>query len=246
MAYTNNLLFNNVFLKNLHPTDEEMAAARYLVHGSARDWFRDADFTSPARLAETWVQPLLQQQSLDLVPAGLADENAWFIVAPWDRENPLALCYVAPAGADLDGYDSERRLPKGRHWMIRAVSAARRAGRSESPLGRVDQRRALAPARRFFAASLRSVPRDRPVSPAVRRRRPDGGLPVPSPAALRGLAGTRRGDRQEQARRFPRAIRQSNRGHRALPQEQRQRQPGHAGQRRRDHGSPLHGAGAGH
>ena len=128
MAYTNNLLFNNVFLKNLRPTDEEMASARYLVHGSARDWFRNADLSSSAAMVDTWIQPLLNQQSLDLVPADLGDENAWYIVAPWDRENPLALCYVAPHRIDLDGYDPEGRLPKGQHWMIRAVSLARQAG----------------------------------------------------------------------------------------------------------------------
>lgn len=127
MAYTNNLLFNNVFLKNLRPTDEETTAARYLVHSSARDWFRDADLSSPAAMVGTWIQPLLNQQSLDLVPAELGDENAWFIVAPWEREKPLALCYVAPHGTDLDGYSPEGNLPKGQHWMIRAVSLARRA-----------------------------------------------------------------------------------------------------------------------
>lgn len=128
MAYTNNLLFNNVFLKNLRPAAEELAAARYLVHSSARDWFRHADLSVPAAMADTWIQRLLNQQSLDLVPAELGDENAWFIVAPWEREKPLALCYVAPHGVDLDGYNPEGNLPKGQHWMIRAVSLARRAG----------------------------------------------------------------------------------------------------------------------
>ena len=127
MAYTNNLLFNNVFLKNLRPTGEEMADARYLVHGSARDWFRNADLSGSAAMLDTWIKPLLNQQSLDLVPADLGDENAWHIVAPWDRENPLALCYVAPHGTDLDGYSPEKTLPKGQHWMIRAVNLARRA-----------------------------------------------------------------------------------------------------------------------
>jgi hypothetical protein len=31
MAYTNHLLFNNIFLRNLHPTEEEIASANYLV-----------------------------------------------------------------------------------------------------------------------------------------------------------------------------------------------------------------------
>ena len=126
MAYTNNLLFNNVFLKNLRPTDEEMASARYLVHGSARDWFRNADLSSSAAMVDTWIQPLLNQQSLDLVPADLGDENAWYVVAPWDRENPLALCYVAPHRIDLDGYSPDGILPKGQHWMWRPARSARR------------------------------------------------------------------------------------------------------------------------
>ena len=48
MAYTNHLLFNNVFLRSLSPTEEELAAARYLVHSSAKDWFCNADLSTPA------------------------------------------------------------------------------------------------------------------------------------------------------------------------------------------------------
>ena len=126
MAYTNYLLFNNIFLKNLSPTDEEMAAARHLVHGSAREWFRDADLSSTATMVDTWVKPLLNLQSLDLVPAELEEDNAWYIVAPWTREDRLALCCVAPQGTDLNGYAADRTLPKGQHWMIRAVNKALR------------------------------------------------------------------------------------------------------------------------
>ena len=127
MAYTNHLLFNNIFLKNLSPSEEEMAAARYLVHSSARDWFGNADLSSPTDMVRTWIRPLLNQQSLDLVPAEPADDNTWNIVAPWDREQPLALCYVAPHRTDLNGY-VDGVLPKGRHWTVRAVNLARRSG----------------------------------------------------------------------------------------------------------------------
>ena len=125
MAYSNYLLFNNVFLKNLRPGEEELAAARYLVHESARDWYRSADLSSPGSIADTWIKPLLNQQSLDLVPCEGQSEVAWLIVAPWDRETPLAVCYVAPHGANLDGYTDDGRLPKGQHWMIRAADLAR-------------------------------------------------------------------------------------------------------------------------
>jgi len=125
MAYSNYLLFNNIFLKNLQPTEEELAAARYLVHESARDWYRNADLSSPEALTETWIRPLLNQQSLDLAACGEAQPNAWYVVAPWERERPLGLCYVTPHGVNLDGYASDGRLPKGQHWMIRAVNLAR-------------------------------------------------------------------------------------------------------------------------
>ena len=125
MAYSNYLLFNNIFLKNLTPSEEELAAARYLVHESARDWYREENFTSPEKIAEAWIKPLLNQQTLDLEPSEL-DNNAWFLVAPWDRVTPLALCYIAPAGTDLDGYTPENTLPKGQHWMIQAVNLALR------------------------------------------------------------------------------------------------------------------------
>jgi len=127
MAYTNYLLFNNVFLRGLSPSEAETADARYLVHSSAREWFRDADLSTSASMVDTWIKPLLNQQSLDLVTADLEDTNAWYVVAPWDRENPLALCYVAPYGTDLDGYTQEKTLPKGQHWMIRSVNLARRS-----------------------------------------------------------------------------------------------------------------------
>jgi len=124
MAYSNYLLFNNIFLKNLHPGEDELAAASYLVHESARDWYRNADLSSPSSTAETWIKPLLNQQSLDLAPCGVEEKNAWFIVAPWKRDAPLALCYVVPHTAGLDGHTSEKALPKGQHWMIQAVNLA--------------------------------------------------------------------------------------------------------------------------
>lgn len=126
MTYTNYLLFNNIHLRNLSPTEEEMSAAHRFVHSSAREWFAEADLSDAASAVDTWIRPLLNQQSLDLVPAEVEDDNVWYIVAPWDREEPLALCYVVARGTDLNGYAADQTLPKGHHWMIRAINQARR------------------------------------------------------------------------------------------------------------------------
>ena len=109
MAYTNHLLFNNIFLRNLHPSEEEIASANYLVHESARDWYRNADFSSPHNLVETWIRPLLNQQTLDLVEVGPEFPEAWYLVAPWERESPLAICYVV----------GERKSWMGMRRMVR-------------------------------------------------------------------------------------------------------------------------------
>lgn len=124
MAYTNHLLFNNIFLRNLHPTEEEIASANYLVHESARDWYRNADFSSPHNLVETWIRPLLNQQTLDLVEVGPEFPEAWYLVAPWERERPLAICFVVGERQKLGGHAPDGTLPKGQHWMIQAVNLA--------------------------------------------------------------------------------------------------------------------------
>lgn len=124
MAYTNHLLFNNIFLRNLHPSEEEIASANYLVHESARDWYRNTDFSSPHNLVETWIRPLLNQQTLDLVEVGPEFPEAWYLVAPWEREIPLAICYVVGERQKLDGHAPDGTLPKGQHWMIQAVNLA--------------------------------------------------------------------------------------------------------------------------
>lgn len=124
MAYTNHLLFNNVFLKNLRPTGEEIASANYLVHESARDWYRNADFSSPQSLVETWIRPLLNQQTLDLVEVGSDYPDAWYLVAPWESGIPLAICYVVGEHQNLDGHEPDGTLPKGQHWMVQAVNLA--------------------------------------------------------------------------------------------------------------------------
>jgi hypothetical protein len=125
MAYTNHLLFNNVFLKNLRPSDEELTSASYLVHESARDWYPKDGFSTVNEMVENWLKPLLNVQSLDIVNAKHEDENAWLIVAPWEIDTPLALCYTAPPKTDLSGFREDNTLPKGQHWMIKAVNIAR-------------------------------------------------------------------------------------------------------------------------
>jgi len=125
MAYSNNLLFNNVFLSKITADEHELAAARHLVYESARDWYREAEFQTPELIVDKWLRPLLSQQTLELVPVE-SEERVWFVVAPWNRTTPLGLCYVAPAGTDLNGYTEDGALPKGRHWMVRAVDSGRR------------------------------------------------------------------------------------------------------------------------
>lgn len=129
MAYSNYLLFNNVFLKNLQPSPEELAEANYLVHESARDWYKADNFTSPNKIADAWIRPLLNQQSLVLVPTKL-DEQAWYLAAPWDQDAPLAICYVIPDETDLSGFNHEGLLPKGQHWMIKGVNLVNRSDHS--------------------------------------------------------------------------------------------------------------------
>ena len=124
MAYTNHLLFNNIFLRYLKPTEAEFASANYLVHESARDWYRNANLSTPQSLVETWIRPLLNQQSLDLVEVGPENPEAFYLVAPWEREDFLALCYVVGEHKKLDGYEVDGSLPKGQHWMIKAVNLA--------------------------------------------------------------------------------------------------------------------------
>lgn len=125
MAYSNNLLFNNVFLSKITAGEHELAAARHLVYESARDWYREAEFQTPEQIVDKWLRPLLNQQTLELVPVEY-EEHAWFVVAPWNRAVPLGLCYVTPAGTDLNGYSEDGTLPKGQHWMVRGVEAGKR------------------------------------------------------------------------------------------------------------------------
>lgn len=124
MAYTNHLLFNNIFLKNLTPSEEEIASANYLVHESARDWYRKANFSSPQSLVDSWIRPLLNQQTLDLVETEGGNPNVWYLVAPWERDVPLAICFVVGERHKLDGLELDGSLPKGWHWMIQAVNSA--------------------------------------------------------------------------------------------------------------------------
>jgi len=128
MFVSNELLFNSAFLNQLAPSPSDKEGMYSLVR-SARAWLRQADFSSPSTLLDTFLRPFLLSQSLDLVPGNEYDPHAMFLVAPWDPGARLGAFYIAPREDNLDGYDpTTGRLPKGQHWMIRAVEAARAAG----------------------------------------------------------------------------------------------------------------------
>lgn len=128
MAYTNYLLFNNAFIRTISPSAEEQGAAWAFLRTTARDYYRQADFSSPARMADTLIRPILQVQSLDLASTGLIQEGEYILGAPWDMDHPLGMMWITPHHANLDGLDDDGRVPKGQHWMVKAVEAAQRAG----------------------------------------------------------------------------------------------------------------------
>ena len=82
MFYKNELLFNNAFLNSITPSEGERGGMYSLLR-SARDWYRQADFTNSETLAASFLRPLLQNQSLDLALSNL-DPSAFFLVAPWE------------------------------------------------------------------------------------------------------------------------------------------------------------------
>jgi len=125
--YTNYLLFNNEFIKKLAPSAEEESTAWSFIRSTAREYYRQADFSSPARMAQTFIRPLLQIQALDMSPAGLVNEGEFLLAAPWDLDHPLGVIWVAPHGVNLDGYDEHQRIIKGQHWMQKTIESARRA-----------------------------------------------------------------------------------------------------------------------
>ena len=127
MAYTNNLLLNNAFLKKIVSSAEEQGAAWTFLRTTARDYYRQVDFSSPARMVETFIRPLLQVQSLDLTPAGLVNPGEYLLAAPWDADHPLGMIWIVPHDVALDGRAEDGRVSKGQHWMVQAIEAARRA-----------------------------------------------------------------------------------------------------------------------
>lgn len=121
---TNYLLFSHTYLRQLQSDDGEDQAAAAVAQG-VREWHGFKDARSRASLIDSWVTPLLQILELDLQPLAAGDGDAHWLYAAWDAEAPVGLCYVTPPGADLDS------TTKGRHWMARAVLAARNA---QSPI----------------------------------------------------------------------------------------------------------------
>jgi len=118
MLYTNYLLFNNIFIQKLTPSARELEEANNLIFQSAKDWFIKTDYSSSANLTKSFLKPLLNLQSLDLIKFE-ADDNVWKIIAPWARAEILGLCYVVPKETPL--VDEEQNQTQ---FMIKAVNTA--------------------------------------------------------------------------------------------------------------------------
>lgn len=142
MAYVNELLFNNSFLKSIKPSDPAISEAWMFINTTIRDYYRQADFSTPARMIETLIRPILQVQSLDLKPKD-TDGNVYHIVAPWDAAKPLGVMLVIPHEKNPDGRDEHGQITKGRHWMAKAVQEARSSGMRWAVLTNGDQWRLL-------------------------------------------------------------------------------------------------------
>ncbi|MEI8131489.1 MAG: DNA methyltransferase [Leptolinea sp.] len=124
--FKNELLFSNAFLNSIIPTKEDINSA-YTLMRSARAWLQQADLSSLDSMTTSLIRPLLQNQSLDLTPVE-NDPVAYILAAPWDAQKPLGLLYIVPAERMLDGVREDGRIPKGQHWMVKAVDCARSAG----------------------------------------------------------------------------------------------------------------------
>lgn len=123
MHLRNELLFSNAFLNEIAPDPDQLGAIYAFMHG-VRAWFQRADLSSNASMLSSFIRPLLQNQSLDLTPIE-SQPSAYILAAPWDANNPQGLLFVVPPDQPLDGVLPDGRIPKGQHWMVKAVDCAR-------------------------------------------------------------------------------------------------------------------------
>jgi hypothetical protein len=119
----NELLFSNVFLNNIDPTADQLGTVYDFMHG-ARAWFQGADLSSETAAVQSFIRPFLQNQSLDLLPV-VSEPSAFVLVAPWNPTNAEGLLFAVSPDQSLDGALPDGAIPKGQHWMIKAVDCAR-------------------------------------------------------------------------------------------------------------------------
>jgi len=114
---TNNSLFSDTYLEQLQ-NDSIQDGALSEVTQALRDWIGFRDLSSVESMVTSWIEPLLN--ALELKPVPDADDGHTYPLSPlWGDEQAVGLCYVVPAGQDLND------TTKGRHPMARAVLALR-------------------------------------------------------------------------------------------------------------------------
>ena len=123
MLLRNELLFSNAFLNDIVPDPEQMGTVYDFIHG-AQAWFQRADLSSDTAMVTSFIRPFLQNQSLDLTPIN-SEPSAFALAAPWDANQAQGLLVVVSADHALAGALSDGSIPKGQHWMIKAVDCAR-------------------------------------------------------------------------------------------------------------------------
>ena len=123
MRHRNYLLFSQAFLNRLDLRDAPQALG--LIKDSARDWYPGRKTESVQLLVKSWIRPMFLLQDLQMSPAGSTDPNAYTLADPESPETPIGVCYIAPYDEPLDGLSDGKCILKGKHWMARAVSAAK-------------------------------------------------------------------------------------------------------------------------
>jgi methylase of polypeptide subunit release factors len=123
LYHKNELLFSNAFLNNMQPDSDQLGAVYTFMHGT-REWFLQADLSSENSFVTSFIRPILQNQSLDLTQIQSVS-SAYTLAAPWDANQAQGILFVVPANQPLDGALQDGRIPKGQHWMVKAVDCAR-------------------------------------------------------------------------------------------------------------------------
>lgn len=125
MRYQNYLLFSHSFLTNFLRQSDTLLAVDF-VRQSAMDWYGDRKTTDVTSMVNSWIRPLLLMQDLILTSADREGANSYYLSDPDLPDKPISVCYVAPYGVPLDGWNESKWISKGQHWMAKTVRAAKR------------------------------------------------------------------------------------------------------------------------